>query len=52
MADSTAFKPSSAEEFETIGTRTCAESSPFESTSPAATLVPPTSTPTQRDLFN
>src|SRR5439155_25442669 len=46
IAESTACKPRSAESVETIVTRRCERISPAAFTSPAATLVPPTSTPT------
>jgi hypothetical protein len=47
IAERTAFRPSSANEFEIIGSRTWEEISPLASTSPAATFVPPMSTPTK-----
>jgi hypothetical protein len=52
IAEKTAFNPSSAEELEIIGTRACAEISPQAFTNPAATLVPPMSTPTKKTLSN
>src|SRR5213595_1682536 len=48
MADRIAFRPSAAEPFATMAMRVCESMSPFAFTSPAATLVPPISTPTNR----
>jgi hypothetical protein len=52
IAERTAFRPSSANEFEIIGSRTWEEISPFAFTSPAATFVPPMSTPTNQFFLN
>jgi hypothetical protein len=43
---------SSANEFQIIGSRTWEEISPFAFTSPAATFVPPMSTPTNQFFLN
>ena len=48
MADRIASKPSAADPFATMGIRFCERISPLALTSPAATLVPPISTPTNR----
>jgi hypothetical protein len=52
IAENTAFNPSCAEEFAIIGSRTWDDISPSASTSPAATFVPPMSTPTNQLFFN
>src|SRR5262249_19623293 len=50
IAEKAACNPRSGESFENIATRFWERISPFEVTTPAATLVPPISTPTNKFL--